>query len=170
MCIFCSERCMHFGTSVLDNSAWAGVYATLVCFYANVHICEHTRCRLCTYVYMMMIVYMCVYACTCIRMRMCVYDIVRHVEVLLLRFSICAYVCICMRMYMCVHVCVYRCMCLCDDVYENVYVCVYECIHIYTYIYIVRARVGVNMHSCKRILFIVLSNLSITCVCITGVL
>jgi len=49
--LFCSECCMHFGTGVLGTSAWAGVYATQVCFYANVHICERTRCRLCTYVY-----------------------------------------------------------------------------------------------------------------------
>ena len=31
MCIFCSECCMHFGTSVLRTSAWAGVYVTQVC-------------------------------------------------------------------------------------------------------------------------------------------
>ena len=48
---FCSECCMHF-TGVLSTSAWAGVYVTQVWFYTNVHICEHTRCRLCTYVYM----------------------------------------------------------------------------------------------------------------------
>ena len=40
---------MH-STGVLGTSAWAGVYVTQVCFYTNVHICEHTRCRLCTYV------------------------------------------------------------------------------------------------------------------------
>ena len=33
---FCSECYMHF-TGVLGTSAWAGVYATQVCFYANVH-------------------------------------------------------------------------------------------------------------------------------------
>jgi len=48
---FGSEFCMHFGTGVLDSGAWAGVYATQVCFYANIHICAHTRCRLCTYMY-----------------------------------------------------------------------------------------------------------------------
>ena len=41
---------MHFA-GVVGTSAWAGVYVTHVCFYTNVHICEHTRCRLCTYVY-----------------------------------------------------------------------------------------------------------------------
>jgi len=48
---FCSECYMHF-TGVLVTSAWAGVYVTQVCFYTNIHICEHTRCRLYTYVYM----------------------------------------------------------------------------------------------------------------------
>ena len=42
---------MHFG-GVLGTSAWAGVCVTQAIFYTNVHICEHTRCRLCTYVYM----------------------------------------------------------------------------------------------------------------------
>ena len=42
---------MHFGTGVLDTSALAGVYVTQVCFYTNVHICKHTRCRLYKYVY-----------------------------------------------------------------------------------------------------------------------
>ena len=42
---------MHF-IGVLGTSAWAGVYVTQLSFNTNVHICEHTRCRLCTYVYM----------------------------------------------------------------------------------------------------------------------
>jgi hypothetical protein len=54
---FCSECYMHF-TVVLGTSAWADVYVTQVCFYTNVHICEHTRCRLCTYVYS---IYVCIY-------------------------------------------------------------------------------------------------------------
>jgi len=29
---FCSECCMHFGTGILDTSAWAGVYVTQACF------------------------------------------------------------------------------------------------------------------------------------------
>jgi len=44
---------------------------------------------------------------------------------------------------MCVHVCVYM------YVYVYRYVCVYVCIYIY-----ICARVGVHMHSCRRILFI----------------
>ena len=56
----------------------------------------------------------------------------------------CAYacVCICVCMYVCIGACVYVCTCF-------MYVCVYVCIYIY-----VRARVGVHMHSCRRILFI----------------
>ena len=56
----------------------------------------------------------------------------------------CAYacVCVCVCMYVCiVHVYMY--------VYVYMYVCVYVCIYIY-----IRARVGVHMHSCRRILFI----------------
>ena len=69
---FCRECRMHFGIGVLDTIAWAGVHVTQVCVYANIHICEHSRCRLCTYVYIYTFV---LYACICIRMRMCVYDI-----------------------------------------------------------------------------------------------
>ena len=80
-----------------------------------------------------------------------------------LRFSICAYVCICMRMYMCVHECVYRCMCIC----MYMYICMSVSMYAYTFIY---ARVWVYI--CTRVgafgLF-VLSNLSTTCACITGV-
>jgi len=38
-----------------------------VCFYTNVHICEHTRCRLCTYLYIYIYMYMhaYVYRCVC---------------------------------------------------------------------------------------------------------
>ena len=48
---------------------------------------------------------------------------------------------VCTGMYACIGACVYVCICI--------YVCVYLCIHIY-----IRARVGVNMRSCNRILFI----------------
>jgi len=60
---------MHFGTGVLGTSAWADVYVTQVCFYTNVHICEHNRCRLCTYVYMCI----CIYMCICMHMYMDAY-------------------------------------------------------------------------------------------------
>jgi len=66
MCaFFCSECYMHF-TDVLSTSAWAGVYITRVCFYTNLHTCEHARYRLCTYVYMYICVYMHAYAYGCI--------------------------------------------------------------------------------------------------------
>ena len=54
----------------LGTRAWAGAYVAQVCFYTNVHICEHTRCRLCTYVYMYICVYMhlCAYGCVCASM------------------------------------------------------------------------------------------------------
>ena len=52
-------------------------------------------------------------------------------------------------MHMCVHVCVYRCMCICMYIYAYMYVCIYVCIHNH-----IRTRVGVHMHSCRRILFI----------------
>ena len=60
VCIFCSACCTHFGTGVLNTSAWAGVHVTQVCFYTNVHICEHTRYRLCAYVY----IYICAFFCS----------------------------------------------------------------------------------------------------------
>ena len=104
MCIFCSECCMHFGTGVLDTSAWAGVYATQVCFYANVHICEHTRCRLCTYLF----IYICVYACICVWMRMFVY----------------LHLCICMHMCMDAYVRPWFCLTRWGVVTKIFYLCI----------------------------------------------
>jgi len=68
---------MHFGTGVLDTSAWAGMYVTQVCFYANVHNCEHTRCRLCTYVYICTFVYMHAYVYGCVCASMILLDTLR---------------------------------------------------------------------------------------------
>jgi len=154
------------------------VYA---CVYVYVYVCVYTHVYVyvCAYlcidcgsqyqcfsvwtVSCMYVWYMCVYACICIWMRTCVYDIAWHVEALLLRFSICAYMCICMRMYMCVHVCVYRCMCIC----MYMYVCMSVYMYAYTFIY---TRVWVYI--CTRVgafCLFVLSNLSTTCTCITGV-
>ena len=60
-------------------------------------------------------------------------------------------------------------------VHVYMYVCVYVCIYIY-----IRARVGVNMHSCRRILFICTVQslyymrvyhrcfLKLACVCVGG--
>jgi len=56
----------------------------------------------------------------------------------------CAYACLC------IGVCVYACI---VHVYMYVYVYMYVCVHVCIYIYI-HARVGVHMHSCRRILFV----------------
>jgi len=60
-------------------------------------------------------------------------------------------------------------------VYVYMYVCVYVCMYIY-----IRARVGVHMHSCRRILFICtvqslyymrvyyICFLTLACVCVGG--
>jgi len=69
---------MHFGTGVLGTSAWAGVYFTRVCIYTNVHICEHTRCRLCAYVYIYIYVYMHAYVYGCVRVSMILLDTLRR--------------------------------------------------------------------------------------------
>jgi len=67
ICAFFGSECyMRFGTDVVGTSAWAGVYITQVHFYTNVHICEHTRCRLCTYVYIYIYVYMHAYVHECV--------------------------------------------------------------------------------------------------------
>jgi len=63
MCTACSECYMHFGTGVLGTSAWAGVYATQVCFYTNVHICDKLTAG-CAHVCV------CIYVCTWMRVCM----------------------------------------------------------------------------------------------------
>jgi len=73
---FCSECYMHF-TGVVGTSAWAGVYVTQVSFNTNVRICEHTRCRLCTYVYMYICVCMHVYAYGCVYASIILLDTLR---------------------------------------------------------------------------------------------
>jgi len=137
------------------------------------HRRTHLRTHSLQIVHICVYVYMCVCACICIWMRMCVYDIAWHVEMLLLGFSICTYVsyaciCICVRMYVCI-----------VHVYMYVYVYMYVCVHVCIYIYL-RARVGVHMHSCRRILFICTVQslyymrvyhrcfLTLACVCVRG--
>ena len=156
---FCSECRMHFGTGVLGTSALAGVYVTQVCFHTNVHICEHTRCKLCTYVYMYICVYMHAYAYGCICASMILLDALRRCCYDFLSVHTCAYayVCICF----CMHVCIVH-------VYMYVYVYMYVVyMYAYTFIYArvwvyIRTRVG-------AFCLFVLSNLSTTCACITGV-
>ena len=78
ICAFlCSECYMHF-TGVLGTSAWVCEYVTRVCFYTNVHICEHTRCSLYTYVYMYICVYMHAYAYGCVCASMILLDTLRR--------------------------------------------------------------------------------------------
>ena len=53
------------------------------------------------------------------------------------------------------HAYVYVCACM--RVYVHVYMCVYVCMYVCVYVYIcinIHTRVGVHMHSCRRILFI----------------
>jgi len=69
---------MVFGTEVLGTSAWAGVYVTQVCFYTNVHTCEHTLSRLCTYVYIYIYVYMHAYVYGCVCASMILLDTLRR--------------------------------------------------------------------------------------------
>ena len=141
---FCSECYMHF-TVILSTSAWADVYVTQVCFYTvtNEHICEHTRCRLCTHVYMYICVYMhaCAYGCVCVSiiqldtLRRCCWDF--------LSVQTCAYacVCICVCMYGCIGTCVYVCICI--------YICLCICMHIERdcFDYIITQTYDVGLHS-----------------------
>ena len=68
-----------------------------------------------------------------------------------------------MYVYMCVHVCVYMCMCICMYMYicVSVYMYAFTCICTRSWVYIC-TRVGAFS-------LFVLSNLSTTCACITGV-
>jgi len=56
-----------------------------------------------------------------------------------------------------VHTCAYACVCICVRMYTCigacVYVYMYVCVYVFICVYIL-ARVGVNIHSCRRILFI----------------
>ena len=160
---------MHF-TGVLGTSAWAGVYVTQVWFYSNVHICEHTRCRLCTYVHMYKCVYMHAYAYGCVYGVWYILTrsgVVAEILYLCIRVHMHAYVYVCASMRVYVHVYMY--------VYVYMYVCVYVCIYIY-----ISARLGVHMHSCRHILFICTVQslyymrvyyscfLTLACVCVGG--
>jgi len=83
----CVHICVHFfAVSVvctLEQVFWALVHGqrcTLhrCVFYTNVHICEHTRCRLCTCVYMNIYVYMHAYVCGHIYDSMMLLDTLRR--------------------------------------------------------------------------------------------
>ena len=60
---------MHF-TGVVGTSTWAGVYATQVCFYTNVHIYDtlaHTLAAGCAHMCI------CIEVCICMYMHMDAY-------------------------------------------------------------------------------------------------
>ena len=79
ICVFFgNECCVHFGKGVFGTSAWAGVYVTRVFFDTNVHICEYTRCRLCTNVYMHTCVYMHAYVYGYVYASIILLDTLRH--------------------------------------------------------------------------------------------
>ena len=67
---------MHF-TGVVCTSAWAGVYVTQVILHQRTHL-RHTRCRLCTYVYMYVCVCMHAYAYGCVCASMILFDTLRR--------------------------------------------------------------------------------------------
>jgi len=149
-----------FGTGVFGTSAWAGVNVTQVCFlHQRTHL-RHTRCRVCTYVYMHICLYMHAHVYGCVCASMILLDTLRRCYLDFLSVHTCA---ICMRMYMCVHVCVYRCLCMC--------MYMYICMSVYTYAYtFIYTRVWVYI--CTRVgafCLFVLSNPYTTCACITGV-
>ena len=101
ICAFVWSECYMHLTGVLGTSAWAGVYVTQVCFYTNVHICEHTRsgcahmCR-------------CIYVCICMHMHM---DAYVRLWYCLTRLGVVARIfCLCI-VHM--HAYVYVCACMC---------------------------------------------------------
>jgi len=57
MHFICSECCLHFGTGVLGTSACADVYVIQVFFGHQRTNLRHTRCRVCTYVYVHIYMY-----------------------------------------------------------------------------------------------------------------
>jgi len=103
-------------------------------------------------------VYMHAYAYGCICASMILIDtssVVAEIFYLYIRVHMHAYVCVCK--YACIGACVYVCTCI--------YVCLCICMHIHIY-----ARVWVYI--CTRVgafCLFVLSNLSSTCACSTGV-
>ena len=63
-------------------------------FYTNVHICEHTLCRLCTYVYMYICVHVHAYVYGCVCASMILLDTLRLVTKifdLYIRVSACSW-------------------------------------------------------------------------------
>jgi len=100
------------------------------------------------------VVHICVYAYMCVYAHAYAYmDAYVHLWYCLTRWGVVTkifYLCIRVHMHAYVHVCMYACIGAC------VYVCIctYVCLCISTHIHFIHARVGVHMHSCRRIVFI----------------
>jgi len=125
---FCSECCVRFNKGVLGNSAHAGVNVTKVFLDTNVHLCEHTRCRVCTCVYMHLNMCICMhmYMDAYVRLWCCLkrWCIVGEIFYLCTGVHIHAYVYVCACMYACICTYVYVCI--------RMYVCLYICMYTHT--------------------------------------
>jgi len=141
---FCSECCVHFGTGVLGTSACADVYVIQVFVGHQRTRLRDTRCRMCTYVYVHIYMYAHTYVYGYVCASMILLEALRRCWLDCLSVYRCAYTCICICVY------IYACMCACAHVCICMYVCLlYVCIYMY-----IHTRVGVHLHSCRRILFI----------------
>jgi len=157
--------CILFAVSVactLEQVFWALVHVQTYTLYRylldfKVHICD-TLAAGCAHMCM------CIYIC----MRMHMYmDTYVRLWYCLRRWGVVAEIfCLCIGVHIHAYVCVCACMRVCVHVHMFVHACMCVCVYVYIYMYI-HTRVGVHMQSCRRILL--LSNLSTTCVCITGV-
>ena len=111
---FGSEFWVHFGTGVLCTSACAGVYITQVfVWHQRTHLL-HTRCRLCTYVYMHMYMYMHAYVYGYVCASIILLEALRHCCWDFQSVYRCAYTCICILV---VCVWMYACMCVIETRY-----------------------------------------------------
>jgi len=133
----CSECCVHFRTGVLSTSACAVVCVVQMFLWHQRKHLRHIRCRLRTYVYMHICVYMHAYVHECV----CVSDALRRHcwDLLSVNRSACTCmdICVCMmRVHVHVHMYVYSYICVC------IYACIYMCMH---------TRVDVHMHSCIKL-------------------
>ena len=61
---FCSECCVHFGTSVLGTSALVGVYVPQVVFLTPTYTSANKLAAGCAHVCI------CIYVCVCVHMHM----------------------------------------------------------------------------------------------------
>jgi len=85
----------------------------------------HTRCRMCTYVYVHIYVYTHAYVYGCVCAPMILLDALRHLCWDFLSVNRCAYTCICRC------VCMYACICTRVYVCIRIYVCLCICMHIH---------------------------------------